>query len=101
MADMENKPGFKIIRPAAIFTLILAILLFILSIFNQQEVMFSLFGYRHKEVPTYYIVLWSFLAGGVYVAVLWTLYAVKSIMEIQSLKKTIQELTEKFNWTGK
>jgi uncharacterized integral membrane protein len=101
MAEKENKPGFKILRTASIFTLILAVLMFILSIFNQQEVLFSSFGYRHKEVPMYYIVLWSFFAGGVYVAVLWILYAVKSIMEIQSLKKTIQELTEKLSRTGK
>ena len=100
MADSESKTPFKIFRALSIFTLVLAALLFILALFNPHEVMINVFGYRHKEVSMYFVVLWSFLAGGVYVAVLWISYAIQCIMKIKSLKKKIQELTEKLNPTG-
>ena len=91
--------SFKIFRAASILTLVLMLFLFVLGLFNQHEVMFSLFGYRHKAVSMYFIVLWSFLAGAVFVGTLWILYVVKNFMTIKSLKKTILDLKEKENQT--
>jgi len=97
MAEKENKSGYGVFLTSSIVTLVIILLLFILALFNQHEVMFSLFGYRHKEVSMYWVVGWSFAAGALYMGILWALYGIKNFMTIKSLKKTILELKEKLN----
>ncbi len=97
MADRENT--FNPFRTVSIITLVVIVLLFVLALFNQHKVMFCLFGYRYEEALTYLIVIWAFLAGAVFVAALWILYAIKNMLLIKSLKKKIQDLNDKLNPT--
>jgi uncharacterized integral membrane protein len=99
MADKEKIAPFNLFRAASVFSLILLLLIFILGLFNQHEVLFSLFGYQKKDVPMYLVGLWSFLVGALYVAILWILYTVRNYATIKSLKKTILDLKEKLNPT--
>lgn len=99
MADKETRVPFNIFRAVSILTLVLILLLFILGLFNQHEIMFSMFGYQHKEVPMYFVVMWSFLAGAVYMGIVLILYLIKNMITIRYLKKTIADLKEKLNPT--
>jgi uncharacterized integral membrane protein len=99
MDEKESRAPFNIFRAASILTLVLVLSLFVLGLFNQHDVMFSLFGYRHKTVPMYLIVLWSFLTGAVFMGILWILFLIRNMITIRSLKKTIVDLREQLTAT--
>lgn len=93
--DYNNgKVNFKPLKAASIITLVTAAFLGIFSLFNQNEVLCSMFGYQFKETPLALIIFWAFIAGAVYAGVIGTLYIIKLNAQISAMKKAIKEMSD-------
>lgn len=85
--------NLKTFRLIAIITVIVALLLGILSLFNQQGVICSLYGYQCKTALAL-IMFWAFTGGVLFAGVIGVILFIKTGSERSSLKKTISEMKE-------
>ncbi len=85
--------SIKTFRLIAIITVIVALLMGILSLFNQQVIICSLYGYQYKAVLAL-IIFWAFFGGALYAGIIGIILFLKTQGGQKNLKNTIKELKD-------
>lgn len=86
--------NFKTFRLLSIISFIVALILGVLSLFNQNKVICSLFGYQCEATALALIIIWAFIAGALYAGIIGLIIIIKNRAKISDLKKVINEMKE-------
>lgn len=78
-----------------IITLIFALLLAVFTLFNQQQADIFFFKFSLLKTRLAIIVLWTFITGAVYAAILAIISQIKLRTTISRQKRLIEELESK------
>jgi uncharacterized integral membrane protein len=93
--DNNLKPKtIKIFKPSLVITMVFAAVLGVFAVFNQHKVLCSITGYQLDDYSMAAFILWSFLAGVVYIGLIGSLYIVKLKTVNRYLKRTLKEMNE-------
>jgi uncharacterized integral membrane protein len=83
----------KTFRLIAIITVIVALILGVLALFNQQEVVCSLYGYQYQAALAL-IMFWAFLGGVLFAGTIGVILFINTGRKNSTLKKAIKEIKE-------